>query len=230
MQWLIPKWPVSGKIKAFSSLKAQDQNFSFTNNTSRQQNVAKLIQNAQLPNTPFWLKQVHSNRVVLATTDNMHTMPVADASYTKQRHVVCAILTADCLPILICDKQATQVAAVHSGWKGLAAGILEKTLSSMQLISSDCLIWIGPGISQRVFEVGLDVYNAFGDKQAFHQIASNKWLADLVALAKIKLTKLGVPLANIYVENRCTYSEPDSFYSHRRSQDTGRMASIIWLD
>ncbi len=157
----------------------------------------------------------------------------ADASFTRQVGEVCAVLTADCLPVLFCDRAGSVVAAAHAGWRGLADGVLEATVAAMQVPPGDILAWMGAAIGPQAFEVGEEVRQAFVNRHpeaaaAFvPQPAPGKWLADIYQLARIRLAHVGVQA--VYGGGRCTFSEADSFYSYRRDGVTGRMASVIWL-
>jgi YfiH family protein len=187
----------------------------------------------QLPAEPDWLRQVHSARVVeLGRDANLE----ADASFTRQKGRVCAILTADCLPALFCDRAGSVVAAAHAGWRGLADGVLEATVAAMAAPPGDILVWLGAAIGPCAFEVGNDVREAFVSQ--FPQAADaflahpasvhGKWLADIYQLARIRLKSIGVEA--VYGGGRCTFTEAEHFYSYRRDGVTGRMASLIWLE
>jgi len=191
-------------------------------------NRARLRQH--LPAEPGWLRQVHSARVVELGRE---PTPEADAAFTREAGQVCAVLTADCLPVLFCDRSGTVVAAAHAGWRGLAGGVLETTVAAMQVAPRDVIAWLGAAIGPQAFEVGADVREAF---VALHpeaadafvpQSAPGKWLADIYQLARIRLGHVGVQA--VYGGGRCTFNEADSFYSYRRDGVTGRMASLIWL-
>jgi YfiH family protein len=190
-------------------------------------NRARLRQH--LPAEPGWLRQVHSPRVVeLGHEPN----PEADAAFTRQAGQVCVVLTADCLPVLFCDRAGSVVAAAHAGWRGLADGVLEATVAAMQVPPGEVLAWMGAAIGPQAFEVGDEVRAAFvaqhaGAAAAFAPHAPEKWLADLYALARIRLGAIGVQA--IYGGGRCTFNEAESFFSYRRDGVTGRMASLIWL-
>jgi len=185
----------------------------------------------QLPAEPAWLKQIHSATVVDAGSDVL----TADASITRQAGCVCAVLTADCLPVLFCDRAGRVVAAAHAGWRGLAQGVLEATVAAMQVPPGEVLAWMGAAIGPHAFEVGDEVRQAFIKQHpeaaaAFVQQpsgVSGKWLADIYQLARIRLNRVGVQ--EIYGGGRCTFNEADRFYSYRRDGVTGRMASLIWL-
>jgi hypothetical protein len=193
-------------------------------------NRARLRQ--QLPAEPGWLKQVHSARVVELGRD---ANPEADASFTRQAAQVCVVLTADCLPVLFCDRAGSVVAAAHAGWRGLADGVLETTVAAMQVPPGEVLAWMGAAIGPQAFEVGDDVRQVFVAQhpeaaEAFlpHPAAvEGKWMADIYQLARIRLDHIGVHA--IYGGGRCTFSEADTYYSFRRDGVTGRMASLIWL-
>jgi YfiH family protein len=192
-------------------------------------NRARLRQ--QLPAEPAWLKQVHSSRVVELERDSNRE---ADAALTRQAGQVCAVLTADCLPVLFCDRAGTVVAAAHAGWRGLAGGVLEATVAAMQVPPGEILAWMGAAIGPQAFEVGDEVRAAFVAQHpqaaaAFvPQPTPGKWLADIYQLARIRLNHAGVQA--IYGGGRCTFNEADSFYSYRRDGVTGRMAALIWLE
>lgn len=197
-----------------------------------------------LPAAPVWLEQVHGCAVV--DVDNMALgslsvqRPKADAAVTATPGRVLAVLTADCLPVVISDDKASVLGVAHAGWRGLAAGVLEATLMLMRQRAPDAggwRAWIGPGISQTHFQVGVDVYQAFvnADAQAARyflaQPAVNgaaKWLADLPGLAARRFARAGV--TDVTLSARCTYEEPDVFYSYRLNPGTGRMATVAWLD
>jgi len=192
-------------------------------------NRARLRQH--LPAEPGWLKQVHSARVVeLGREPN----PEADAAFTRQPVQVCAVLTADCLPVLFCDRAGSVVAAAHAGWRGLVGGVLEATVAAMQVPPDEVFAWMGAAIGPQAFEVGDEVRQAFVAQHAaasgafVPQPTPGKWLADIYQLARIRLEHAGVQA--IYGGGRCTYQEAETFYSYRRDGVTGRMASLIWLE
>jgi YfiH family protein len=192
-------------------------------------NRARLRQT--VPAEPGWLRQVHSARVVeLGRMSN----PEADAAFTQQRGQVCAVLTADCLPVLFCDRAGSVVAAAHAGWRGLASGVLEATVAAMQVPPGEILAWMGAAIGPQAFEVGDEVRQIFVAQHPEAAVAfvphptPGKWLADIYQLARIRLNHAGVYA--IYGGGRCTFSETDSFYSYRRDGVTGRMAALIWLE
>lgn len=186
-----------------------------------------------------WLNQVHGVDVIRLTGADLPQKRFADAVYTSQSGVACAVLTADCLPILLCDAAGTQVAAAHAGWRGLAAGVVNNTVAEFTGRPEDLMAYLGPAIGPRNFEVGEDVYRAFADMFA-HIGADGDWqenfspsvraghfLADLYGLARHILFHLGV--RQVFGGDFCTYAEAERFYSYRRDGVTGRMASAIWL-
>lgn len=200
-------------------------------------NRAQLCTQAGLVNAPQWLEQVHGVKVVNAKADGV--IRTADGSYSNQPGQACLVMTADCLPILLCDRQGTQVAALHCGWRSLAKGICARGLQKFSGNPGDILAYLGPAISQPNFEVGVDVLEAFFKGARTHeqreQIASAfvsahrplHFFADIYALARAELKALGVHA--IYGGGYCTYADVDRFYSYRRDKTTGRMASLIWL-
>ncbi len=185
-----------------------------------------------LPAEPVWLEQVHG--VAVADADSASGLPRADASVARRPGVVCAVMTADCLPVLFCDDEGEVVAAAHAGWRGLVAGVLEATVARMGVAPSNVLAWLGPAIGPAAFEVGGEVRAAFLDSDpaaadAFVSSAEpGKWLADLYALARLRLVRAGV--SRIYGGGECTYSDSLRFYSYRREGATGRFASLVWRE
>jgi len=217
-QYLTPDWPAPSNVIALTTLR--DTNF----------------EKITLPNQPAWIKQVHGN-VVVNAAQLVDATTEADAAVAFQTNIICAIRTADCLPLLICDQAGTQVAAIHAGWRGLAAGIIAKTCQQLTAPLQQCLVWLGPAIGPNAFEVGQDVlegFAAYGWDQkhinaAFKPYGDKKWLGDLNYLARATLQQHGVLNSNIYGGEFCTVSDPLRFYSYRRSADIGRMLSLIWI-
>lgn len=192
---------------------------------------------AALPSAPIWLEQVHGTEVldlsdrVRAADPSLATC--ADASLSRTPGVVCAVLTADCLPVFLCERRGRAVAVVHAGWRGLLAGVIERTLTRLAEPPAHVAAWLGPAIGPQAFEVGEEVRAAFlaadaGDRSAFVPAASGRWLADLYALARRRLEQAGVTAVS--GGTACTYSDSRRFFSYRRDRRTGRMASLIWLD
>ena len=182
---------------------------------------------------PRWLAQVHGTRVVNAASCSPGNSPVqADASFAREQGVVCAVMTADCLPVLFCDEDGSVVAAAHAGWRGLLAGVLEATVAAMGVAAPTLLAYLGPAIGPRAFEVGDEVRSAFvavdgALAAAFKPALPGKWLADIYLLARLRLAALG--LVRVYGGDFCTYRDVERFFSYRRDAQTGRMASMIWL-
>ena len=185
---------------------------------------------AHLPGDPCWLRQVHGRAVVEAASAEFP--PEADASIASSPDRVCAVLVADCMPVLFCDRHGTRVAAAHAGWRGLARGVIEATVSALDVPAADLFAWLGPAIGPRHFEVGDEVRAAFVDQEraaatAFAALGNGKWLADLEALVRRRLAACGVHA--VFGGGLCTVSEAGRFYSYRRERVTGRMAALIWL-
>lgn len=236
--WLTPDWPAPPTIHAATTLRnggVSRDVYSSLNPALHVGDDADLVRQNRhiiknvldLPSEPVWLEQTHSNRAVPAII----TTPLqqADASYTSEPGVVCAVLTADCLPLLVCTTDGSQIAAIHAGWKGLLAGIIGNTLAAMG--NNDFLVWLGPAIGPNCFEIGAEVREAFVAKStafaaAFKPQANGKWLADIYQLARIELAMLGIN--KVYGGGFCTVTEQERFYSYRRDKITGRMATLIW--
>jgi YfiH family protein len=233
--FLMPDWPAPANVKALVTTRAHGNLADHVGD--RKSAVphaglcmaARLGLRAHLPAEPAWLTQVHGTRCVEAK--GVESGSEADASTTRTRGVVCAVLTADCLPILLCDDAGTVVAAAHAGWRGLLAGVVEATVAGMSVPGERLLAWLGPAIGPSAFEVGDEVRAAFvfadaGAADAFVAKPNGKWLCDLYALARRRLAALGVN--RVSGGDRCTFSEPNTFFSYRREHETGRMASLIW--
>jgi polyphenol oxidase len=185
----------------------------------------------QLPAEPQWLDQVHGTRVVALPDASSH--PQADACWAVRPGVVCAVLTADCLPVLLCADDGSAVAAAHAGWRGLAAGVLEATVAALPAPPGRCLAWFGAAIGPAAFEVGPEVRAALiaadaGCAPAFTRGREDRWHADLYALARRRLLRAGV--GAVYGGGLCTAGDAAAWFSHRRDGRSGRMASLIWID
>ncbi|WHS59513.1 peptidoglycan editing factor PgeF [Pseudomonas sp. G2-4] len=237
--WLIPDWPTPGRVKAcvttrgggvslapFDSLNLGDH--VGDDPAAVAENRRRLTDHFAI--TPAWLQQVHGIAVVEADPAQVAT---ADASWTATPGIACAAMTADCLPVLFCNRAGTRVAAAHAGWRGLANGVLEATLDSLAVPADEILAWLGPAIGPQAFEVGPEVREAFIAQlpqaaQAFvpsHN--AGKFLADIYALARLRLSARGVTA--VYGGGLCTVTDP-RFFSYRRNPRTGRFASLIWLE
>lgn len=187
---------------------------------------------AAVPLPLAYLEQTHGNRVV-AAADSVAAPIHADAAFDRSGQTACAVMTADCLPVLLCDRAGSVVAAAHAGWRGLAGGILQNTVAAMQVPPLEIMAWLGPAIGPDAFEVGRDVWEAFclplghAAEAAFQDIGNGKYLADIYALARLVLQREGI--GQIYGGDHCTVLERDTFFSYRRDGQTGRMLSAIWL-
>ncbi|MEE7625140.1 peptidoglycan editing factor PgeF [Methylobacter sp. Wu8] len=239
--WLTPDWPAPANVHAATTLRSGGISCGAYTSLNPAMHVGDDVgvvkQNRQtikeslgLPGDPVWLDQIHSNRAVPAVTTE--SLQQADASYTAESGVVCAVLTADCLPLLVCAVDGSWVAAIHAGWRGLLAGVIGNTVSAMQ--NSDLLVWLGPAIGPDCFEVGAEVRDAFLQKSAAFSIAfkpqnNGKWLADIYQLARIDLSMMGLNI-KVYGGGFCTVTEQERFYSYRRDKQTGRMATLIWRE
>ncbi|WP_310446195.1 peptidoglycan editing factor PgeF [Thiobacillus sp.] len=235
---IVPDWPAPPHVKSLMTTREGGVSgapwAAFNLGDHVGDNIAHVVANRarlrqQLPSEPGWLKQVHSAKVV----ETGAGVPEADASFTRQAGSVSVVLTADCLPVLFCDRAGSVVAAAHAGWRGLADGVLEATVAAMQVPSDEVLAWMGAAIGPQAFEVGNEVRQAFVAQHpaaaaAFLRHTPGKWLADIYQLARIRLNHVGVQA--VYGGGRCTYTETDSFFSYRRDGVTGRMASLIWLE
>lgn len=243
VKYIVPSWKAPLNVKSLMTLKAKNFDFSL-NNSNRNLCTENLRKNLDLPEKVLWLQQIHSTKVIdfdKKLVNNYFLQQEflkADASITKVENVALAILTADCVPILITDNKGKEIAAVHAGWRGLVNGIIENVVSKFSVAAKDLIIWIGPCISRKKFEVGLDVKEQFFlkakdpsmVKDAFFELGNEKYLADLHLLAKDRLFNLGVLSNNIYCSEYCTFIDDDKFYSFRKNKDERRMASIIWIE
>lgn len=242
MEFVTPDWPAPKQIQALTTCRkggVSQQAYSSLNLANHvadtpqavEQNRSALAAELELPADPVWLEQVHGTKVVeLECVEK--TLPIqADAAISRSSNSVCAVMTADCLPVLLCSEDGAAVAAVHAGWRGLLAGVIENTVSQLGP-ANKIMAWLGPAIGPGCFEVGEEVRDAFVNKksvlrQGFQAVDSTHYLADLYALARMTLLHCGVK--RIYGGEHCTYNQPDQFYSYRREPVTGRMASLIWL-
>lgn len=182
-----------------------------------------------LPAEPRWLTQVHG--VLAVAADKIDAPVEADAAFTREPDVVCAVMVADCLPVLLCDRVGRVVAVAHAGWRGLAAGVVERTIAELGVKAEQLMAYLGPAIGPSAFEVGNDVRDAFlacdtGAASAFAPHTHGKWLADLFQLARRRLLQAGVD--RVYGGDQCTFSRPDRYFSHRRDKVSGRMGAFIW--
>lgn len=240
LEFIRPDWSAPSRVRAVSTSRqggvsaAPWDSFNLADHvgdaySAVTENRRRLVDTLQLPASPNWLKQVHGASVAI---ERWSPGCAGDAAYTQQAGVVCAVLTADCLPLLMCDQAGTQIAVVHAGWRGLVAGVIEATLTRFSGDRADIMVWLGPAIGPAAFEVGEDVYKAFTTTdshacRAFEPCGSGHWLANLYELARLRLRAVGV--TQICGGELCTLSDPHRFFSYRRDGETGRMVSLIWL-
>ena len=238
--WIVPDWPAPANVRALVTTRAGGVSAGGYASLNLAAHVgddpAAVAENrrrlrAQLPAEPHWLTQVHGVGVVevLAAT----TGAEADAAFAREKGAVCAVLTADCLPVLLCDSAGTIVAAAHAGWRGLAGGVLEAAVLAMATPASRLIAYLGPAIGPQSFEVGPEVRETFMQHSAeaaaaFVVKGEGKFLADLYCLAQQRLNALGV--TRVFGGGRCTFREAVHFYSYRREKAAGRMASLVWLE
>jgi len=223
--FLSPDWPAPPNVRAAMTTRALDLA------TGRDEDRRRLREALALPAEPGWLRQVHGTGVVRLEPGG-GPPPEADASYATRPGVVCAIMAADCLPVLLCDDAGTTVAAAHAGWRGLAAGVLEATVRAMGRPSGTLLAWLGAAIGPASFEVGAEVREAFlaADAEAAACFrpspAPDKFLADLYGLARRRLARAGV--RRVFGGGLDTFADPARFFSYRREGRCGRMAALVW--
>lgn len=238
--WIVPDWPAPPGVRALITTRAggvsrgayAGLNLGLRSGDDVEcvaRNRARLRQ--WLPAEPLWLRQVHGTTV--AEADGMEGSPEADAAVARRPGTVCAALSADCLPLLLCDEEGTVVAAVHAGWRGLCSGVIEQTLRIMDRPPQALLACLGPAIGPAAYEVGAEVREAFiaaypEAGAAFAAGKPGKFHADLYALARQRLARRGV--TRVYGGGYCTYTERERFYSYRREGATGRMASLVWIE
>ena len=240
--WIRPDWPAPARVRAVSTTRGggvSSGSYAALNlgqhvgdaPASVIENRRRLVTTLGLRQEPRWLKQVHGTAVARLMGAPVSTP--ADAAVTGMAGEACAIMTADCLPVLFCDRAGTRVAAAHAGWRGLAAGVLEATAQAMESAPGGLLAWMGPAIGPKSYEVGEEVRAAFiaqdpGAAAGFTLgKAPGKWWCDLYMLARRRLEAAGV--ARVYGGGLCTYTERERFFSFRRDGECGRMATLIWL-
>ncbi len=235
-----PDWPAPENVVAIATTrhggvsKAPHDSLNLGENSGDDPNAVaenrcRLERALDLPSTPRWLKQVHGTVAVDAAATG--GLAEADASFTTQAKVVCSVLSADCLPVLFCDKQGRCVAAAHAGWRGLLAGLLEQTVRQLPVHQQELLAWLGPAIGPEAFEVGSEVRADFirhdrRSQACFQPSPGGRWLADIYALAKQRLVAVGV--GEVFGGEHCTAKQAQ-FFSYRRDGVTGRQASLIYL-
>jgi len=242
--WIVPDWPAPPGVGALVTTRTGGVSVGAhaTMNLGKgagdaddaiAENRRRLL--AFLPAAPRWLHQVHGATVVVQRAQQDNVAAIGDAAVTRERGVVCAVLTADCLPVLLADRRGSVVAVAHAGWRGLVARVLESTVDTMQGLGAeagDLIAWLGPAIGPAAFEVGADVYDAFRATQrdaeeCFVAASPRKWYADLYGLARHQLAASGV--VAIGGGGFCTKTDATRFYSWRRERTGGRMAALVWL-
>ena len=243
-EWITPDWPAPPQVKAAATLRTggvSEGAFASLNLGSHVGDVpAAVAENRRLleaalalPAQPTWLNQVHGIDVIdAASLGALTAPPTADASFATSAGAVCVVMTADCLPVLFSDRQGTRVAAAHAGWRGLAGGVLGATIKALGVPPAQLLAWLGPAIEQDAFEVGEEVHEQFlklaaDNAAAFRANARARWQADLYQLARNELARLGVTA--VYGGGFRCYADSERFFSYRRENRTGRMASLVWL-
>lgn len=244
LDWIVPDWPAPPGVHAFVTTRnggvsvgggaSLDLGSASTRSSASPEDAAAIAENrrrveAFLPASPFWLTQVHGADVVVAP--DASKSPRADAAVTFEANVVLAVRVADCMPVLFADRAGSVIGIAHAGWRGLAAGVLESTIAAMSREPSQILAWLGPAIGRSAFEVDADVRDAFVGADptagaAFVEGRPGKWLADLEALARMRLFRAGVNA--IHGGGMCTASDPVRFFSFRRDRTSGRMAAFLW--
>ena len=241
LDWIVPDWNAPAGVQALLTTR----NGGVSTGALATMNLGKGAGDADeavdenrrrlrafLPGDPRWLRQVHGTAVAVHGAQRDPGPVIADAAVTRKRGVVCAVMTADCLPVLFADRRGNVVGVAHAGWRGLAAGVLERTVAEMKSLGADDLVaWLGPAIGPGAFEVGADVLEAFASVPRFsaHFVigAPGKWHADLYGLARQKLAECGV--GTVGGGGFCTRTDAARFYSWRRDRQGGRMAALIWL-
>jgi len=238
---LVPDWPAPARVRAFVTFRTGGVSagaYASLNLGTHvgddpeavAENRRRVAARLALPSEPRWLEQVHGTTVLDLDRD---ALAPADGAVTAQPGVVCAVLTADCLPVLLTDRGGNRVGVAHAGWRGLAAGVVENAVAALGTSPAEILAWLGPAIGPRAFEVGDEVRAAFAaagfeTARAFVPNARGRWQADLYALARQSLARAGVTA--VYGGGACTYADAERFFSHRREAPCGRMASLVWLD
>jgi YfiH family protein len=236
---ITPDWPAPANVKALQTTRHGGVSAGVYASLNlgdhvkdEPQHVAanRQLLSPYMPSEPVWLNQVHGVRVIDAALSSC--LESADASFATRKQVVCVTMTADCLPVLLCDQAGTAVAAIHAGWRSLCDGVIEATVAAMPVPAGQLMVWLGPAIGPDAFEVGSEVRAQFMAKDAQARSAfrakDDKWLGDLYTIARQRLQVIGI--TQVYGGGRCTYSEPETFFSFRRDGDTGRMGSFIWLE
>ena len=244
--YLTPNWPAPAKVKAQTSLRIGGQSvgsyhsFNMATHVGDDANLVAANRERLRADLDIdricWLDQVHGVDTLKVTSLLSEQPSCADASWTQQTDIACAVLTADCLPLLVCDSEGTRVAAIHAGWRGLLNGVISNCLDKASFAPKNTLIWLGPAIGPSVYQVGSEVRQSFLESPYFAYLDVNsafatdvdgRFLCDLYQLAKLQLSELGY--LRIYGGDQCTSTQSDKYFSYRRDGQTGRMASLIWI-
>jgi YfiH family protein len=242
--WLDADWPAPPGVRALTTLRhglgVSQAPFDAFNLGSRCGDaVDAVVENRRqleaalgLPSPPRWLKQVHGVDVAIEPGDQE---PEADGAITRVPGTVLAILTADCLPAVFAARDGSEIATAHAGWRGLVDGVLEATLAAMHAPARDIVAWLGPCAGPQAYEIGQEVLDAFvsldaGTARAFVATRPGHWLVDLHAIARRRLVDAGIDATRIHGRGLCTISDPSRFFSHRRDQRSGRMATLAWRE
>lgn len=244
--WIAADWPAPPRVRAVTTTRhglgvsqapfdQLDLGLRNGDDVDAVRENRRLLETAlELPSSPRWLRQVHGLDVVrFDGTDAAGDEAQADASVTSTPGVVLAILTADCLPMVVAARDGSEVATAHAGWKGLSGGVLEATVGAMHASPDDCIAWLGPAAGPSIYEIGEEVRDAFLARDtradaAFVPTRPGHWLVDLYAIARQRLAAAGVH--DVHGGTHCTITESQSFFSHRRDQQTGRMATLAWIE
>jgi hypothetical protein len=242
-QWITPDWPAPANVRAAATLREGGVScgpYASLNlgahvgdePSAVAENRRRVSAALELPAEPEWLNQVHGASVHRIHKAAPAQAPTADASVSFEAGRVCAVLTADCLPVLLCDRAGTRIAAAHAGWRGLAAGVLERAVEALDVEPGQLMAWLGPAIEQDAFEVGQEVREQFAARDpdnaaAFVQNARGRWQADIYALARNALRGAGV--AELHGGGFKCFEDRERFFSYRRDRQTGRLATMIWL-
>lgn len=242
LELIFPEWPAPSNVRAASSTRVGGVSKGVYESLNLGEHVGddpqavaenrkRLLAALKLRQQPYWLQQVHGTRV--AKLDGRSVGEAADAAVSGMPQQACVVMTADCMPVLFCDRAGSLVAAAHAGWRGLAAGVLEATIATMQMPPTEILAWLGPAIGPEAYEVGEEVQQTFINQEAraeraFKPRENGKWLCDLYKLARQRLSHAGVE--HIYGGDFCTVTDKARFFSYRRDGQCGRMATLIWLE
>jgi polyphenol oxidase len=240
--WIVPGWPAPSHVRAFVTTRqggvsrgeyASMNLGAASGDEPRDVARNRAIVRSHLPTEPRWMAQVHGVEVADLDRIAPDAAPRADAAVTGSRGNVGAVLTADCMPLFLCDADGKRIAVAHAGWRGMAGGVIENAVGAMSVDPAQVIAWMGPAIGPQAFEVGAEVRAAFlaadgGADEAFKPHAPGKYLADLYALARRRLARAGV--SSVHGGGFCTLTDSERFFSYRRVQASGRMGAFIWME